>query len=87
MLTPICPHTISNRPIVLMSSDEIVVHYISPHEPVEIVYDGIPCARMAAGESLRIRRSERLFSLVHMPDHDYYSTLRSKLGWTGKLKF
>ena len=87
VLTPICPHTISNRPIVLMSSDEIVVHYISPHEPVEIVYDGIPCARMASGESLRIRRSERLFSLVHMPYHDYYSTLRSKLGWTGKLKF
>ncbi len=86
VLTPICPHTISNRPIVLMSGDEIEVCLISHHESVEIVYDGIPRSRLHTGETLRIRRSERLFSLVHMLDQDFYSTLRSKLGWTGKLK-
>lgn len=86
VLTPICPHTISNRPIVLMSSDEIEVQYTSQHEPVEVVFDGIPRSRMHTGDTFRIRRSQRLFSLVHMPYHDYYSTLRTKLGWTGKLK-
>lgn len=86
VLTPICPHTISNRPIVLKASDDIEVQYISPHDPVEIISDGIPLSRMRTGETFRIRRSKRLFSLVHMPYHDYYSTLRSKLGWTGKLK-
>lgn len=86
VLTPICPHTISNRPIVLMASDTIEVKYTSQHEPVEIVFDGIPRARMNSGETLRIQHSQRLFSLVHMPHHDYYTTLRTKLGWTGKLK-
>ncbi|MCE5316955.1 MAG: NAD(+)/NADH kinase [Parachlamydia sp.] len=86
LLTTICPHTISNRPIVLKASDEIEVLYVSQHEPVEIISDGIPLTRMQTGETFRVRRSQRLFSLVHMPYHDYYSTLRSKLGWTGKLK-
>ena len=86
VLTPICPHTISNRPIVLMPSDEILIEYISPYEPVEIIYDGIPRSQIKQGETVRIRRSSRLFNLVHMPHHDYYTTLRTKLGWTGKLK-
>lgn len=86
VLTPICPHTISNRPIVLKANDEIEILYVSQHDPLEIISDGIPLSRMRTGETFRIRRSQRLFSLVHMPYHDYYSTLRSKLGWTGKLK-
>lgn len=86
VITPINPHTISNRPIVLLPKEEIRVEYISDHSPVEITYDGIPFTTMRSGESLVIRRSERLFSLVCMPDHDYYSTLRDKLGWSGKLR-
>lgn len=86
VLTPICPHTISNRPIVLMPENEIRIEYISAHEPVEIIYDGIPCFPMATGETMQITQSSRKFSLVSMPDHDFFFTLRTKLGWAGKLK-
>lgn len=86
VLTPINPHTISNRPIVLMPQKEIRVEYISDHSPVEITYDGIPCFTMATGESLTVMRSERFFRLVCMPDHDFFATLRDKLGWSGKLR-
>ena len=86
VLTPINPHTISNRPIVLMPKNEIRVEYISDHSPVEITYDGLPCFTMRTGESLTITRSKRFFKLVCMPNHDYFSTLRDKLGWTGKLR-
>lgn len=86
ILTPICPHTISNRPIVLRPEKEIRVEYISDHAPVEITYDGFPCFTMNLGESLSITHSERLFRLISMPGHDYFATLRNKLGWAGKLR-
>lgn len=86
VLTPICPHTISNRPIVLMPTQEIVVEYISEHDPVEITYDGFTLFTMTTGETLRVARSQRKFRLVAMPHHDYYYTLRTKLGWAGTLK-
>jgi NAD+ kinase len=87
IITPISPHTISNRPLVLMPTHEIQVQYISEHEPVEVTYDGFPRHSLANGETFKIKRSNRVFSLISMPYHDYFSTLRSKLGWTGKLKF
>lgn len=86
VITPICPHTISNRPIVLMPEDEIRIEYISEHEPVEVTYDGFSCYTINTSETLYVRRSKRVFRLVNLPDHDYYSTLRTKLGWTGKLR-
>ena len=86
VLTPICPHTISNRPIVLRPENEIRIEYNSDHAPVEITYDGFPCFTMQTGEVLTITHSQRLFRLVSMNDHDYFSTLRNKLGWTGKIR-
>lgn len=85
VLTPICPHTITNKPIVLLPESKIRIEYLSSNELVEITYDGQPTSFIATGESLHIARSKRLFRLVSMPNHDYYSTLRTKLGWTGKL--
>jgi NAD+ kinase len=86
VITPINPHTISNRPIVLTPNEQIRVEYISDHAPVEVTYDGIPCYTIATGDTLSIKRSKRLFRLVCMPEHDYFATLRGKLGWTGKLR-
>lgn len=86
VITPISPHTISMRPIVFMPKKEIHIQYISPHDPVEITYDGFPRFSMASGEVFGITPSKRKFTLVSLPYHDYFSTLRSKLGWAGKLK-
>src|SRR5262249_14775531 len=86
VLTPICPHTISNKPIVLRPEKEIRGEYNSEHAPVEITHDGIPCFTMNTGEKLTITHSDRLFRLVAMNDHDYFATLRNKLGWTGKIR-
>lgn len=85
VLTPICPHSTSNKPIVLMPKKEIQVKYISEYDPVEITYDGFPCYKIASKESLRITPSAKKFKLVAFST-DFFSTLRTKLGWTGKLK-
>lgn len=86
VITPISPHTISNRPIVLMPKHEIQVQYISDYEPVEVTYDGFAHFTIATGEVFHISASKRQFPLINLPHHDYFSTLRKKLGWSGKLK-
>lgn len=86
VITPICPHTISNRPIVLGSDQEIKITYQSPYESIEIAYDGFSLQKISSGGHLIIRPSLRKFRLVTFPNHNFFSTLRSKLGWTGKSK-
>lgn len=86
VLTPISPHTISNRPIVLTPKKEIQIQYISDYEPLEITYDGMIRYPMMTGEVLHISQSTRKFNLVNLHHHDFFSTLRTKLGWSGKLK-
>jgi len=86
VLTPICPHTISNRPIVLYPKIEIQVQYLSPYEPIEANFDGVKQIKMKTGDILTIRPSTLKFPLVTFPHHDYYSTLRTKLNWSGKLR-
>ena len=85
-LTPISPHTISNRPLVLLPQREIVVQYMGKSSPIEVRYDGIDGHTLESGEICRIKVSEKVFPLVSFPHHDYFSTLRTKLGWAGKLK-
>lgn len=86
VITPICPHTISNRPIVLLPKQELQVRYLSDYETIEMTYDGYSHFDMHTGEVLKIRCSERPFRLVNMEHYDFFATLRTKLGWTGKLK-
>ncbi len=86
VVTPISPHTISNRPIVLLPKKEIQIQYLSEYHPVEITFDGISRYALATGEVFHVRPAEKTFPLVSLPRHDYFSTLRSKLGWAGKLK-
>lgn len=86
IITPICPHTISNRPIVLMPKKEIQIKYLSSYLPVEITYDGISSFTLATEETLTTCISQQRFQLVSLARHDYFFTLREKLGWQGRLK-
>jgi len=86
VITPISPHTISNRPIVLMPSKDIQIQYLSEQEPVEVSFDGYVNFKMSRGDVLQIKRSPRSFRLVSLHRHSYFSTLRTKLGWAGKLR-
>jgi NAD+ kinase len=86
VITPISPHTISNRPLVLMPKSEIQVTYLSPFEPVEVVFDGVDYFKLKTNDSLKITVSDNYFSLVNLQSNDYFSTLRTKLDWKGRLR-
>jgi NAD+ kinase len=85
VITPISPHTISNRPIVLPSDHKIEVQYLSPYNPVEVRSDGLDAFPISSEQTVQIKKSERTFKLVNLHRRDYFSTLRTKLGWSGKL--
>lgn len=85
-LTPISPHTISNRPIILSSNHEIQIQYLSEYDPVEIRADGLTHHELRTGDVFHISRCSKNFKLVSLLRRDYYSTLRTKLGWSGKLR-
>lgn len=86
VITPICPHTISNRPIVLIPEKGIEIKYLSPYLPVEVSYDGMSRFSLSTGETVFSYPAAQDFALVNLEGHDYYATLREKLGWHGKLK-
>lgn len=86
VITPICPHTISNRPIVLTADQEIQIQYLSEHAPIEVRSDGLSHYSLTTGEVFHIRKSRKKFKLVSLQRQDYFSTLRTKLGWSGKLR-
>lgn len=82
LLLPICPHTLSSRPIVVDADSDIEIR-IRPdiRETAQVVSDGQNNIDVAAGDRLRIRRKERKIRLLHPADYDYYHILREKLHW------
>jgi NAD+ kinase len=86
VLTPVCAHTISNRPLVLSTDAEIEIKYLSPYSPVEVRADGLDKYELHPNETYRVKKSKETFKLVNLNRHDYFATLRTKLGWSGKLK-
>ena len=85
VITPICPHTISNRPIVLTSDRKIEIQYISTYDPIDVRADGLDAMTLKSGDAISIQRSSQPFKIVNLHRHEYFSTLRKKLGWSGKL--
>jgi len=86
VITPISAHTISNRPIVIRPEEDIQIQFLSEAMPVEVSNDGFSIHRLNTGEVFTIRYSERTFRLVSLKSHDYFATLRTKLGWAGKMR-
>jgi Predicted sugar kinase len=86
VLTPINPHTISNRPLVLWPTKEIRVQYLSSLDPIEVNFDGVAHFSMKTGDSFLIKPATKTFPLISFTHQDYFSTLRTKLNWTGKLR-
>ena len=86
VVSPICPHTLTNRPVV--DSAERVYELVAPHphEGTSLVLDGSLLCRLTAEDRVRIERSQAVFQLVEVTGHTYYGTLREKLGWGGKLQ-
>jgi NAD+ kinase len=84
-ISPISPHTLTNRPVVDSADRVYELAVPSPHGGTAVVVDGIVLSKMLPNDRVRVRRSESRFKLLAVPGHSYYRTLREKLGWGGRL--
>ena len=81
VLTPICPFTLTNRPIVVPDEDEIEIKLKSEIEGVVLTLDGQIGHQVKAGDRILIRKSATTFNLVQPPNRNYFDVLRNKLKW------
>jgi len=81
VITPICPHMLSDRPLVIQDSSCIEVRLNGDVESVYLTLDGQRGIPMQPTDILRVRRAEELLKLIQPPQKPYFEILRSKLKW------
>ncbi|MFC1549381.1 NAD(+)/NADH kinase [Nitrospirota bacterium] len=80
VMTPVCPHTLTNRPIVLPDDVEIRITLKSAEEAT-VMHDGQVAGNIEAGQTVVIRTSPYKARLIMPPNRDHFAVLRGKLGW------
>lgn len=82
MLVPICPHTLSNRPVVI--SDDAIIEIVLHEGTLEatVSCDGQVSQPLQAGDHVTVRRHDHALRLLHPSEHEYFTVLRKKLRWS-----
>ena len=87
VITPICPHTLTMRPLV-DSADCVYTLRVPAIPPgVKLVIDGQIHLPLVPGDEIQIRRANVQFQLAKVPGQSYYGTLHRKLGWGGQPRY
>ncbi|MBX3287787.1 MAG: NAD(+)/NADH kinase [Acidobacteria bacterium] len=81
VLTPICPFTLTNRPIVVPDDAEIELCLKDENEGVVLTLDGQTAYSLRSGDKVKIRKSRTTFNLLQPPNRNYFDVLRNKLKW------
>lgn len=81
-LVPICPHTLTDRPIVIPASQDIDIQLLERDSTrAEVTVDGNHLGTLRPGDALRVAAAGERITMLHPPGHDFYGILRSKLFW------
>ncbi len=82
VVAPICPHTLSDRPIVVSGRSVITLKLIDrPDTRAQVTCDGVSLGELAPGDRLEIHPTAQKITLLHPNKFEYYRLLRSKLHW------
>jgi NAD+ kinase len=82
VLAPICPHTLSDRPIVVSGRSVITIKLIDrPDTRAQVTCDGVSLGELLPGDRLEVHPSAQKITLLHPNEFEYYRLLRSKLHW------
>ncbi len=86
VMVPICPHSMSYRPIVIDGSSEIeIIVRDYPHSHAQVTCDGQINMGVVSGDTIKIKRKPKCVTIIHPPEHDHYQVLRAKLHWSETL--
>jgi NAD+ kinase len=83
VITPICPHVLTNRSIIVSENARIEVEAIEPDYPVFLTVDGRDPMRVDVGAVVSIRKAKKTLPLAALPDVSFFSVVRQKLKWSG----
>ncbi len=81
IINPICPHTLTNRPIIFPENSDVQITLWSKESGATVTLDGQESYRISSGDVMTVRKSKHMTSLVLSPHRSYGEILRSKLGW------
>jgi len=82
LITPICPHALTNRPLLIPSRARVEVTRASGDDPIHLTVDGQTGGPFGPGDRLVVRRSRVALRLMHPFPRTFYDTLRTKLKWS-----
>ena len=85
ILNPICPFTLSNRPLVLPDNVKVEVALVTPEEDVHVTLDGQVGFALRHRDVVEVQKGSHCLRLAKLPENDYFSLLRNKLGWGVQL--
>lgn len=83
VITPICPHVLTNRSLIVAENSMIEVEIVEKEHPVYLTVDGRDPVRIEAGSTVRVTKAGKTLPLVVLPDISFFSVLRHKLKWSG----
>lgn len=81
VITPICPHSLTYRPVVDSAAKEYTISLGPRSESASLIVDGQENTTFSAGQRVSVRRASVAFELVKVPGKSFFQTLREKLGW------
>ena len=86
VLVPICPHTLSNRPLVVNADSKVeIVIGESKQSTSQVTFDGQTAFDVKPGDKIVIEKKTNTINLIHPAAYDYYEILRAKLHWSEQL--
>ena len=80
-LSPVSPHTLTMRPLVLSGSQKITVTVRSPHKNIQVICDGQRVHYFKSPATIHVFKSDKLLKLLHTSEKNYFEILRNKLFW------
>lgn len=83
IINPICPHTLTNRPIIIPEDSNLRITMWSKEKGATLTMDGQESFRISSGDIINVKKSKLVTKLILSPHRSYWEILRSKLGWGG----
>jgi len=83
VITPICPHVLTNRSIIVAEGSIIEIEASDPDYPVFLTLDGRKPIHVERGSTVTIRKAKKTLPLASLPDASFFSVVRQKLKWSG----
>ncbi len=83
IITPICPHSLTNRPLVIPADGEVEAEVLSRGVGIAFTVDGQVYVELESGDRIRVKKSDHQLNLVRATNRTFFQTLRTKMGWGG----